>query len=136
MPLWSDFSELVWIQTICPIVVWIWSEFSPFSLNFKNIDYMNGLLTVWSHWYITFTAMSPIPNLKIHLFLEAPYNDCLHYFGYVYKSNVVIDASGWRVSSGLNFWWKWSKSVWIWSEFQYFFGLNWVWILPISVWTQ
>ena len=65
---------------------------------------MNGLLIVWSYWYITFTAMPSIPNLKIHLFLEAPYNDCLHYFGYVYKSNVVIDASGWRVSAGLNFW--------------------------------
>ena len=72
LPLWSDFYELVWIQTIYPIVVWIWSEFSPFCLNFKNIDYMNGLLTVWSHWYITFTAMPPIPNLKIHLFIKAP----------------------------------------------------------------
>ena len=82
------------------------------------------MLTVWSHWYFTFTTMPPIPNLKIHLFLEAPYNVCLLYFGYVYKINVVVNASGWQVSARLNFCCKWSKSVWIsvyfWSEL----GLN------------
>ena len=68
--------------------------------------------------------MSPIPNFKIHLFLEASYNVCLHYFGYVYKINGVVNASGWRVQAGLNFCCIWSKSVWIWSEFQFFL----VWI--------
>ena len=43
LPLWSDFSDLVWFQTIYLKVVWIWSEFSPFSLNFKNNDHVNGL---------------------------------------------------------------------------------------------
>ena len=68
--------------------------------------------------------MPPIPNLKIHIFLEAPYNVCLHYFGYVYEINVVVNASGWQVWARLNFCWKWSKSVWLsvffWSEL----GLN------------
>ena len=44
LPLWFDFSESVWIQTICPKVVWIWSEFSPLSLNSKNNDQVYRLL--------------------------------------------------------------------------------------------
>ena len=44
MPVWSDFCEPVRIQTICPKVVWIWSEFGPFSLISKINDCTNGIL--------------------------------------------------------------------------------------------
>ena len=43
LPLWSNISEPVWIQTICPKVVLIWSELSPFSLNFKKIYHVYRL---------------------------------------------------------------------------------------------